>query len=91
MTGMDEFEHESFQDRQSIRQSIHALIEGFEKGSIMFSSEKESVTLTTAELMRLSIKTRKKQGKSKLSIKLSWNDSTADYSKEKIKAIQISP
>lgn len=66
MTGMESFDHESIQDRQSIRQYFNALIEGLEKGSIVFTCEKNTVKLTPAEMIRLSIKTKKKSGKSKL-------------------------
>jgi len=89
MTGMEPFDHESIQDRQSIRQYFISLIEGLEKGSITFTSEKDSVHLTPAEMMHLSIRTKKKSGKSKLTIKLSWNDSTTEKKKKKCNAIQI--
>jgi amphi-Trp domain-containing protein len=89
MTGMEPFDHESIQDRQSIRQYFISLIEGLEKGSITFTSEKDSVHLTPAEMIRLSIKTKKKSGKSKLTIKLAWSDSAAENSREKCNAIQI--
>ena len=89
MTGMDTFDHESIQDRQSIRQYFNMLIEGLEKGRIIFTSEKDTVLLTPAEMIRFSIKTKKKSGKSKLTIKLAWNDSTVQNSREKCNAIQI--
>jgi amphi-Trp domain-containing protein len=89
MTGMDTFDHESIQDRQSIRQYFNMLIEGLEKGRIKFTSEKDTMLLTPAEMIRLSIKTKKKSGKSKLTIKLAWNDSPVDKSREKGNAIQI--
>jgi amphi-Trp domain-containing protein len=89
MTGLDTFDHESIQDRQSIRQYLNTLIEGIEKGRIIFTSEKENVMLTPAEMIRLSIKTKIKSGKSKLTIKLAWSDSTAENSREKFNAIQI--
>ncbi len=89
MTGMEPFIHESIQDRQSIRQYFNMLIDGLEKESIIFSSEKDSVHLTPAEMIRLSIKTKKKSGKSKLTIKLAWSDSAAENSREKSNAIQI--
>jgi amphi-Trp domain-containing protein len=89
MTGMDTFDHESIQDRQSIRQYLNTLIEGIEKGSIIFTSEKENVMLIPAEMICISIKTKIKSGKSKLTIKLAWNDSTVKNSREKSNAIQI--
>jgi amphi-Trp domain-containing protein len=89
MTGLDTFDHEFIQDRQSIRQYLNTLIEGIEKGRIIFTSEKENVMLTPAEMIRLSIKTKIKSGKSKLTIKLAWSDSTAVNSREEFNAIQI--
>lgn len=89
MSDMDKFDHESIQDRQSIRQYFNTLIEGLEKGRIIFSSEKDNVVLSPAEMIRFSIKTNKESGKSKLTIKLAWNDSTVENSKEKCNAIQI--
>ena len=86
---MDKFDHESIQDRQSIRQYFNTFIEGLEKGRIIFSSEKDNVMLSPAEMMRFSIKTNKQSGKSKLTIKLVWNDSTVENTKEKCNAIQI--
>ncbi len=86
---MDTFDHESIQDRQSIRQYFNTLIEGLEKGSMAFTSDRETAVLTPAEMIRLSIKTKKKSGKSKLTIKLAWNDSSAEKSREKGNAIQI--
>lgn len=89
MTGTDTFEHESIQDRQSIRQYFNTLIEGIEKGSLTLNSENDNILLTPTERVRFSIKTRKKPGKSKLTIKLVWNESTAENPKEKCSAIQI--
>jgi amphi-Trp domain-containing protein len=89
MSDMDIFDHESIQDRQSIRQYFNMLIEGLEKGRIIFTSEKDHGMLTPAEMIRFSIKTKKKSGKSKLTIKLAWNDSGVEKSREKCNAIQI--
>jgi amphi-Trp domain-containing protein len=89
MSDMDIFNHESIQDSQSIRQYFNTLIEGIEKGRIIFTSEKDNLMLTPAEMIRFSIKTNKKSGKSKLTIKLAWNDSIVENSREKCKAIQI--
>jgi amphi-Trp domain-containing protein len=89
MSDMDKFDHESIQDRQSIRQYFNTLIEGLEKGRIIFSSGKDNVVLSPAEMIRFSIKTNKESGKSKLTIKLAWNDSTVENSKEKCNAIRI--
>ena len=89
MPDMDKFEYESIEDRQSIRNYLKTLVEGLEKRRIVFADEKDNVMLIPAELIRFSIKSRKKSGKSKLTIKLAWNDSTIEQSSEKCDAIQI--
>ncbi len=89
MTGTDEFVHESIQDRQSIKQYFDILIDGFETGRIIFTSEKDSMLLTPAELIRSSIKTKKKPVKSKLTIKFDWNNSTSEKISDKNNAIHI--
>jgi amphi-Trp domain-containing protein len=89
MTDNEKFDHESIQDRQTIRKYFNSLIEGLENGRIVFSSEKDNVLLTPSELIRFSIKTKKKPGKSKLTIKLAWDDAAVITSREKSNAIQI--
>ncbi|MFZ3046182.1 MAG: amphi-Trp domain-containing protein [Desulfatirhabdiaceae bacterium] len=89
MSDIDKFDHESIQDRQSIQQYFNTLIDGLEKGRIIFASGKDSLLLTPAELIRFSVKTKKKQGKSKLTIKLVWNDSILHQTQDKGNAIQI--
>ena len=89
MPDMDKFEHESIEDRQSIRKYLNTLVEGLEKRRIVFTDEKDNVLLIPSELIRFSIKSRKKSGKSKLTIKLAWNDSAVENSREQCNAIQI--
>jgi hypothetical protein len=45
--------------------------------------------MTPAELIRLSIKTRKKPGESKLTTNLAWNDSIVEKISDKNNAIHI--
>ena len=90
MSEVERFEHESIQDKQSIQQFFITLVDGIEKGQVVLSAEKNQVLLTPAELIRFSIKTKKKSGKSKLSIKLTWKDSAIETYRKKGNEIQIS-
>ncbi len=90
MTTSDRFDHESIQDRQSIREFFNVLINGLEKGHIELSSENDNILLTPSELIHFSIKTKKKDGKSRMSIKLIWRDVLPEICQEKSNAIHIS-
>ena len=90
MSDVERFEHESIQDKLSIQQFFSTLVDGIEKGRIVLSAEKNQALLTPAELMRFSIKAKKKSGKSKLSIKLTWKDSAIEAYRKKGNEIQIS-
>ena len=90
MSKVERFEHESIQDKLSIQQFFSTLVDGIEKGRIVLSAEKDQALLTPAELMRFSIKAKKKSGKSKLTIKLTWKDSAIEAYRKKGNEIQIS-
>jgi len=90
MTESEKFDYESIQDRQSIRKFFEVFIEGLEKGSIVLSSENDSVVLSPSELIQFAVKTKKKDGKSRISIKLNWKDSQLEIHRGKGNAIHIS-
>ncbi|WP_051328354.1 amphi-Trp domain-containing protein [Desulfatirhabdium butyrativorans] len=90
MSEMEKFDYEAVQDRETMRQYLNTLIEGIENGKILLRSEKESVLLAPTELIRFSLKAKRKPGKSKITIKLSWNDFPSDILRDKGNAIQIS-
>jgi amphi-Trp domain-containing protein len=90
MADLEKFEYESIQDKQSIRKFFDTLIEGIEKGRIILSAENDQTVLTPAELIRFVIKTKKKTGKSKITIKLSWKDSVVENYRKKGNEIHIS-
>lgn len=90
MSEVERFEHESIQEKHSIQQFLIALVEGIEKGRIVLSAEKDQALLTPVELMRFSIKAKKKSGKSKLTIKLTWKDSVIESYRKKGDEIRVS-
>jgi amphi-Trp domain-containing protein len=90
MTETERFEHESIQDKHSIQQFFLTLVDGIENGRVTLSAEKDQALLTPAELIRFSIKAKKKTGKSKLTLKLTWKDSAIDTYRKKGNEIRIS-
>ena len=80
------FEHESVQDNQTVSQYLKALIEGFEGGKIVFTSEKRHLVLQPNNLLEFSIKAKKKGQKNKIALKFSWKDAhAAPDASEKLK------
>jgi len=90
MSETERFVHESIQDKRSIQQFLLTLVDGIENGRVTLSSEQDQALLTPSELIRFSIKTKKKTGKSKLTIKLKWNDSAIETYRKKGNEIKIS-
>lgn len=70
----EQFEHESLQSNQSIGAYLKALTEGFEKGRITLNSEDKQIELYPNNLLKFTIKVRKKNDETKLSIKIVWKD-----------------
>lgn len=70
----EEFEHESIQDSQTIRDYLKALVDGFDGGKIVFKSEDHEVVLLPNDLLELSIKAKRKGDKNKISLKIAWKD-----------------
>lgn len=74
MSEKQEFEHESVQDNQTVSQYLRALIEGFESGKVVFTSDRRHLVMEPNNLLEFSIKARKKGEKSKIVLKFSWKD-----------------
>jgi amphi-Trp domain-containing protein len=90
MSETERFVHESIQDKSSIQQFLLKLVDGIENGRVILSAEKDQALLTPSELIWFSIKTKKKTGKSKLTIKLKWNDAAIETYRKKGNEIKIS-
>ncbi len=68
------FEFDSVQDEKSIQAFLAALTEGFGKGRVVLRSESEEITLTPGSLVSFGVKAKRKDGESKMTIKISWKD-----------------
>lgn len=69
------FEFDSVQDEKSIQEFLSALTEGFGKGRVVLRSEADELLLTPGPLMSFAVKAKRKDGESKMTIKIAWKDS----------------
>ena len=68
------FTHESLQDLKSIRAFLDALITSVDKKRLILTSEGQEIVMEMEELLKFSLRAKKKGGDNKLSIKISWTD-----------------
>jgi len=68
------FEFDSVQDEKSIQAFLAALTEGFGKGRVVLRSESEEIVLCPGALVSFGVKAKRKDGESKMTIKISWKD-----------------
>ncbi len=76
MSKEESFEYESLQDPQTIKELINGIIEGFEKGRIVLSSNGSAITMNPSNLLKFSVKAKKKGETSKLELKISWKETS---------------
>ncbi|MDR3641255.1 MAG: amphi-Trp domain-containing protein [Humidesulfovibrio sp.] len=74
MSSDGKFEFDSVQDEKSIQAFLAALTEGFGKGRVVLRSDSEEITLTPGPLVSFAVKAKRKDGESKMTIKISWKD-----------------
>ena len=74
MKDEERFTHESLQDAGTIAGYLQTLIEGFEKGSIALKSDEGELMLHPKDMITFMIRAKKKNERTKLTLKISWKD-----------------
>jgi amphi-Trp domain-containing protein len=74
MSEANEFKHESLQDCDSIVKYLQAIGDGFSKGNLSLANGGEGMRLEPSGLLRLDLKAKRKDGRIKLSLKISWKE-----------------
>ncbi|MGD9157416.1 MAG: amphi-Trp domain-containing protein [Desulfobacteraceae bacterium] len=74
MTDSRRFEHESYEDTETIKRYLKSIIEGFENGSITLTDGKEELKLKVESLLKLKIKGKQKGPRNKLEFTVSWSN-----------------
>ena len=78
MPNDEDFRHDSIQDGKSIARVLAALIEGFEKGHLDVGSGDHTVHLEPGGLLEVEVQAKRKNGRSKLVLKVAWRDEAHD-------------
>ena len=84
MASNDEFKHDSVQDRTSIANYLRALLEGFEKGHLELGTAGQSFVLDPEGLLELEVRAKRKSGRCKLSLKVSWREGEEDNGSDEL-------
>jgi len=84
MPNEEDFRHDSIQDGKSIARVLSALIEGFEKGQLDVGSGEHTVHLEPSGLLEVEVQAKRKNGRSKLVLKVSWRDEGPEASADEL-------
>ncbi len=87
---IDDFRHESLQDCETIVRYINAISEGFQNGHLVLGNNGNDIVLEPWGMLKLDLKARRKDGKIKLSVKISWKEKP-DLSEEESRPLIIEP
>ena len=88
-SSIEQFKHESLEDSESIGKYLEALRQGFEKGALLFSSDKRDLMAKPRGLINLEVEARRKGDDIKLTLKFRWTESSgSDQGKQKPLRIQ---
>jgi len=74
MTTEGRFAYESLQDAGTIAKYLQSMIDGFEKGNIALKSDQEELLLHPKGMVTFTVRAKKKDEKTKLTLKISWKD-----------------
>ncbi|MCB2183011.1 MAG: amphi-Trp domain-containing protein [Desulfobulbaceae bacterium] len=69
------FNYESLQDTETIKTYLESLIDSIQKGCINLKSNGEEISMQVDDLVKFTVRAKKKDGLNKLNIKLSWAES----------------
>lgn len=70
----DSFKYQTAADQAAAAAYLRALAEGIERGEIRAAENEHSFTLTPRGLLSLTLKIRRKEGKSRVHIDIAWAD-----------------
>jgi amphi-Trp domain-containing protein len=68
------FEHDSLQDRKSIRKYLKAIMDGVAKGTLSLSDDRGEVSLNPDGLLHLSVQVRGERDRRRLEISIDWRE-----------------
>lgn len=84
MANIDRFDHESYQDTETIKQYFLSLVEGFGKGRITLNSRNDRLELPLTNFVKFKVRAKKNDDKNKIEISISWRDTSENKKRETI-------
>jgi len=79
MTRESEFKYKSVQDCQTILKYLAELGAGFSSGKIEFRNEDDEISLHPKGILNVEIKASNKDGKGKITLKMTWKEKNLKY------------
>ncbi len=76
------FKYDSVQDMETITAYLEAIAEGFRSGKLLFASQDKEVVYHPQGLVGLTIESKKKGARRKLSIKFGWKETDGEETKD---------
>lgn len=70
----DEFRHESLHDSETIVKYLTAISDGIQSGHLVLGNNGNPMVLEPNGILKLDLKARRKDGRLKLSFKISWKE-----------------
>ena len=89
MADRDDFKHDSLQDTESVVRYLKAMIDGFEKGHLEFTTDDQSLELEPQGLLELEVRAKRRGGRVKVSLKFSWREEPEE-TRERSNGLKIS-
>ena len=68
------FHHRSLQDRESIVSYLEALKKGFDSRLLLFCAGDKELVLKPEGLLDFSVKAKRKDGESKITLRITWTE-----------------
>ncbi len=84
MANIDRFDHESYQDTETIKQYFLSLVEGFGKGKITLNSRNDRLELPLNNFVKFKVRAKKNDDKNKIEISISWRETSENKKRETI-------
>lgn len=78
MSANNRFEFETIQDPAALRDQLASILDGLAKGRLTLATEDQEIVLVPGPLLKVSVKAKRKDDESRLSVKITWKDVRPD-------------
>lgn len=78
MSGNQRFEFETIQDPATLRAQLASILDGLARGRLTLATEDQEIELVPGPLLKVSVKAKRKDDESRLTVKIAWKDVRPD-------------